>query len=817
MDDVQTDDAAAITGGLDHRLRVERPELGSALDRLQARVVAVGGGLAPRSIGRYRLRRVIGSGAFGTVYEADDPELDRRVAVKVLTVRSRKEATRVIREAQLLATLSHPNIVQVFEVGAIDEGHTPYVVMELVEGPTLRAWSSKCERSWREVLEVLLAVGRGVWTAHRAGIIHRDLKPENVLIGTDGRARVIDFGLALFVDDAPGSERASTLRSGPGPGTSVRLTATGQVMGTPAYMAPEVFKGRFTPLSDQFALCVTLYEALFGKRPFEANTVDDLRAKVLAREARAPARQRTPRRIVAIVLRGLRRAPEERFGDLGQLIDALERASRTRRWLPAIPGLVVLGGGLAIVSMDSPSEPLAESCAVGDAAWARFHRDAKIPETLTSQLADYQRQWQETEQALCSAGPIDWERRRCLDRGLRDVAALVSVVRDMDAREANQAVARLTEPAQCAALARDQITPPPPSLEPEVARLEQRMSSLRALTATAQIKAGVEESERLLAEARELGYAPLLADIAYLRGWSLLLGSDYEGSRAVLEEAFFIAQRHGMAHAAIRAAGEIVRVTGYYLADLPTARLWVAHAETAYRRAGLDPSADGRFQESLAGLAEREGDLEGATEILRRALAAVIEAGDDETLLHAGLTNHLGIVLYRREACREAIVHQQTAASIYERLHGHDSPSHAAVLDAIGLCSLKLGDHHAAHEHHLAALEIRKATLAPDHLDLGGSYGNMGQALQELGRYDESLEYLDRAVDLFTKRRGSDHPDVAMALMLRATTHERRGPVGRESALRDYEQAARLYENAGDGFAEDAARIRASMQALASP
>jgi len=335
-----------------------RPELGSALDGLRARMLAAAGGLAPRTIGRYRLGRVIGSGSFGAVHEAEDPELDRRVAVKLLRARSEKEAARMIREAQLLATLSHPNVVQVFEVGTTEDGRSPYVVMELVDGPTLRKWLSEGSHGWREVVEVVLRVAQGLWAAHQAGIIHRDLKPENVLMGRDGRPRVIDFGLARAMGGA--SEEPSeeaTLRSG-AHAPSVQLTATGQVMGTPAYMAPEVFAGEYTPSTDQYALCVTLHEALFGRRPFAAESPQELLEKLLSQEAELPAeRRRVPRHVTATVLRGLRRAPRERYADLGELVKALEGVLRSRRRWPAV-GLGVLGmsglllGGLMLVGSE---------------------------------------------------------------------------------------------------------------------------------------------------------------------------------------------------------------------------------------------------------------------------------------------------------------------------------------------------------------------------------------------------------------------------------------------------------------------------------
>jgi eukaryotic-like serine/threonine-protein kinase len=377
-----TTDASDASGGdastadeVDERLAAGRPEFGSALDGLRARMLVAAGGLArPRTIGRYRLGRTIGSGAFGVVYEAEDPELDRRVAVKLLGVRSAKEAARVVREARLLAALSHPHVVQVFEVGTTDDGRSPYVVMELVEGPTLRQWLGEGPRGWREVVEVMLGVARGLFAAHQAGVVHRDLKPENVLMGRDGRPRVIDFGLARSLGDEGSASDGATLRSGAnelvGGSGSAQLTATGQVMGTPAYMAPEVFAGEHSPASDQYALSVTLYEALFGERPFAAESPEALAKQVLSQEAALPADRRgVPRRVARVALRGLRRSPRERFRDLGELVAALEDVARPRRrWPAAVAGLGVLGvsglsiGGFVLVG-SGRTEPVANEAA----------------------------------------------------------------------------------------------------------------------------------------------------------------------------------------------------------------------------------------------------------------------------------------------------------------------------------------------------------------------------------------------------------------------------------------------------------------------
>jgi predicted Ser/Thr protein kinase len=217
------------------------------------------GSAEPVRVGRYELRERLGAGGMGVVYAAYDAELGRRVAVKLLheTGAEGQARDRILREAQALARLSHPNVVQIYEIGAV--GRQVFVAMEFAEGLTLAQWQAQ-RRGWRELLAVYVDAGRGLAAAHAAGLVHRDVKPENVLVGADGRVRVLDFGLARGVAEAiePGPAATHDALLAP-------ITATGAVMGTPAYMSPEQWRGEPTDArSDQFSFCVALYAAVHG-------------------------------------------------------------------------------------------------------------------------------------------------------------------------------------------------------------------------------------------------------------------------------------------------------------------------------------------------------------------------------------------------------------------------------------------------------------------------------------------------------------------------------------------------------------------------
>src|SRR3954469_19947733 len=207
---------------------------------------------------------LLGRGGMGVVLSAYDPLLDRRVALKLLRpgafpgVSEQEGRARLQREAQAMARLAHPNVVAVHDVGTV--GEQLFIAMEYVDGQTLTAWRSSAERDWRAIVLMYLGAGSGLQAAHAAGMVHRDFKPDNVLIGSDGRPRVGDFGL---VSVTRASEGAATTEAG--------TTRHGAIMGTPGYMSPEQVRGEPSDAqSDQFSFCVALYEALYGQRPFAA-------------------------------------------------------------------------------------------------------------------------------------------------------------------------------------------------------------------------------------------------------------------------------------------------------------------------------------------------------------------------------------------------------------------------------------------------------------------------------------------------------------------------------------------------------------------
>jgi len=308
--------------------------------------------LAPgRRIDRYEVIELLGEGSMGRVYRARDTDLVRDVALKrimpgqwnILTAQMRLR-----REARAMARVEHAAVIRIYDVPIVN-GEL-FVAMELARGGTLAAWTRARARRWREVVRTYVDAGRGLAAAHQVGLVHRDIKPSNLLLDGQGRAKVGDFGLARMFGAPEDDDDAEV---GPAAGLDVSITRTGGIAGTLGYMAPEQLTGGpIDARADQFSFCVALWEALCGRRPFPdvARSPEAMLRAISGGPVVGPvAGVRVPRRILALVRRGLAADRTRRWGSMDELLDALERAARPRgRWWLA--AAVVVGAGIALAA-----------------------------------------------------------------------------------------------------------------------------------------------------------------------------------------------------------------------------------------------------------------------------------------------------------------------------------------------------------------------------------------------------------------------------------------------------------------------------------
>lgn len=734
-------------------------------------------------VGRYVLLETIGQGGMGVVYKAYDPGLDRRIAIKIMrvalgvdTVLAKK---RLMREAQALARLSHPNVVAAYDVGVFEEA--VFVAMEFVEGQTARQWLEERQRTREEILAVYIEAGRGLQTAHDTGLIHRDFKPANVMVGRDGRVRVLDFGLAraheLGDETTPGPEApvlaedqdelAETIDSGMNSSQqllSSDLTRVGAIVGSPPYMAPEQFLGRTPGVhADQFSFCVSLYEALYGTRPFAGLRTGEVKRNVLAGNVKpAPADTPVPAWLRAILLRGLSKNPEDRWPSMQALLGVLghdpdkarvqRRAARRRRAL--MIGLVLLAvlAPLAIWyhheirTVEQCKDVTEELSGVWDDATRdrveRAFLATGVPyaadtfSRVSRALDGYVERWSRARAETCEAR---WRRgtesaqlfdrkMTCLARRLRELDGLVGVFTGADAAvipRAVQASLSLGDIETCADEDALQSACPLPDDEDTRAGIESirmRLSGMKPLLATGKHAQGARQARDLVLEAGALRYHPVLAESLFNLGNFLFRAGRDKEAEQTLRDAARVA---GMGKHAVW-AGRALSLMVYIVGTLQQ-----------------------RNDEALV--------LAADTEIL-------LDLGGGDEQDKANLYNNLGLVLSNLNRFQEAMDRFERALALDVQHLGPDHPNVAQDLGNMGLILRERGALRQSREHLERALDIFRKSLGPTHPDIAYSYGNLGLVAQDLREYDQARTHFKAAVDILEKLYGKEHPDVAWCL-----------------------------------------------------
>ena len=563
-------------------------------------------------IERFTLLERVGIGGMSEVFAAYDERLDRKIAIKLLRpghLAATRASERLLREAQTLARLSHPNVVQVYDAGRFQD--QVYVAMEFVRGQTLDRWVAEMDATRardrrRAVLRQLVAVGRGLQAAHEAGLTHRDIKPHNVIVGADGRARVLDFGLASPRRPAADSEAEAAPESRPRAvdttgatvdtetaSTEEPITPPDALMGTPAYMAPELFLGQpASPSSDQFSFCVTAHEALCGARPYPDTSIEAVHDDLLDAPTLAAGmrRNRLPRPVRQALLRGLRADPERRHADMGQLLDALEGRPRRRLLIGAVAALLVIAVALRIAGVFAPSPAPVCQGAERELAdvWTPAQKERVRERLLATELPFAGDTWQRVERDV-ETFIDDWQsmhrdaclahhegrqsdtlldaRMACLrDRRAALASALALLQRSTsgDLTRVAEILYQLPSPAYCGDLDALTAEVPPPE-DPQIARavdeIRAQLGEVGVLESAGEYRQARELAEQLAERARPLGYLPVLAEVR-LRQGRILIRSENGDLRAqampVLEEAVQLGFQAGDHAVAVRAYARLL-------------------------------------------------------------------------------------------------------------------------------------------------------------------------------------------------------------------------------------------------------------------
>jgi tetratricopeptide (TPR) repeat protein/tRNA A-37 threonylcarbamoyl transferase component Bud32 len=762
-------------------------------DRVEERLFGAGS----RPKGRYVLVEEVGRGGLGVVVRAYDPKLRREVALKsIRTDRMGPRAqARLVREAQAMAQLSHPNVAAVYDVGL--EEDTMVLAMEFVAGKTLREWFAERARSWSDVLEVVTAAGRGLAAAHAAGLVHRDFKPDNAIVGDDGRVRVVDFGLARAIESS--EERGAPPEPAGDGELDDALTWPGALTGTPAYMAPEQFMNEPTDArTDQFALCVTLWEGLFGERPFAGATIAELAASVLVGELRPiPPQARVPAWLRKIVRRGLSRDPAARWPTTTALLDAIDRSRGRARRVAIAAGVVVLasfalwGAGARelfdrrrVAACDEEGETIHSS-------WnddARSHvraglrgsgaSDAEaIADRVMPWLDDYAGAWQRTRAAVCVDARVherldaDAEARAlwCLEerRGLLD--AVVDELARVDAHGAIWAVSIAAgmpamEPClDAGALSRSPL--PASELRGEVQAARSELLRALYLRVAGRFTEAEALADRVLVHAEALGWPPLAVEARVRRADILYAMGEPTDAAHEAELAYFAALSAGAYALAEQAATLLVLVVGDDLGQHAEGLRWAKHAEAALALAG------NREELRLAALALNRatvhaaaGELADARALAEQALAMREAVLGPEHPLVANSLQTLASVHQSLGDNGESRRLLERALTIRERTVGRDHPDYAATLGNLANAHQLLGDLDSAERLHEESIAINERVFGRDHPKVAMGLMNLAGDYFQTRRVRESMQLLERALAIQEKTLGAEHPDVASTL-----------------------------------------------------
>ena len=784
--------------------------------RAMPHALVEGGGLSSGdTISRYVILNLIGRGGMGEVYAAYDPQLDRRIALKLLHDGVLREGSaqaaskRLLREAKAIARLSHPNVVVVHDAGAIGDpvhGERVFLAMEFIEGETLFAWLGKQQRSWRAIRDVFLAAGEGLAAAHEAGLVHRDFKPQNVMVGTGGDVHVMDFGLASDVSDGDGASLSELQQAAlaPTPET-VALTRTGVLLGTPIYMAPEQFRGQAADArSDQFSFCVALFEALHGERPFPSDSLPELMEAVLAGRVREPAARlrgaRIPSFLRRLLLRGLSADPAARFASMRALLDQLRADPARRRRRLAAAALVAtafLAGGAAVHRATTRGQRLCGGAAaklegiweIGDGARrsavqnAFFATGGGGAEPFAKQFAEqtwsrvaamldrYGQRWTGMYTDSCEATHVRGDqsaevldlRTSCLDGARGALGALTDLFTRADGAvlaEAVNAVQALPPIERCSDVAALRAVVPPPAGETRehVASLATRLAEVKALRDTGQWKAALGQAKVLAETARTVGYAPLLAEVLATRSWLEQESGDSAAAAPTMEQALWLAVAARRDDIAAEMAAQLVAINGYYLGKVDEARRWVKPAEALVERLGPGHERiTSWLYQARGGIAERSGDYPAAKAAYDRALAFKLKAlPDNHPDVAKTYYSRANVELVLDDAAA-ALADADKAVAIYRAAYGPDSPLIWNPLDTRAE-ALNLLHRYADAERDLRDAAGRAQRLyGKDHAWTAYCLNDLGLVLIGENRPAEAIPILTQA--LRTRERLGRSPD----------------------------------------------------------
>jgi len=750
--------------------------------RLKASVLdGLFGSAEPASVGRFRILDHAGEGGFGVVYAAYDPQLDRKVALKMVRPtagggRSSSDsdgAARLLREAKAMAQLRHPNLVAVHDAGQI--GSDVYIAMEYVDGQTLTQWlGADASRPPAEILRVLVAAGRGLAAAHAEGLVHRDFKPANVLVDANGEPRVTDFGLARRTGGAPKPIDPSL--DEPVPSGEETVTQAGAVIGTPAYMAPEQHTGNeASPSQDQFSFCVAAYEALYRQRPFQGTSGRELhRAKVRGEIQPPPvAKSGVSPRVRRAILRGLSGDPADRWPNMNALLAELEPGTGRRSVVAAV-GIVGIAAAIALGrGADETAECTDLPADLGD-LWgqARKTEVADAFERASVGLAEetlprvvertdlWAERWSSARAVACdpSGGLAPSHRvvrQRCLRRARMRFESLLDVMADADLSVVARSVAavgKLPNPDACGTPETLEATPTPAdaALAADVAEVRDALAAIESQMQLGRPASALEAIDSL----EPLAYDPLTAELTATRAQCLVDVGRYEEGAEQLRAAQLLAVQSGHDHLAVHAATALTFVLSTQLGRGDASLVWHGHAEAMATRAEAPPLVRATIDSNYAAALSAMGRRKEAAAAQEHAVALQRSLEDDRPEALANKLHNLGVYRFELGETGEAETHLRAALELRRNSLGRNHPRAAKTLQMLANVALRRGDQDRALQLYDDALTVFETSVGSSHPDYGKTLANRGVLKRRAGDLAGARADLSRAAEVMVDTYG---------------------------------------------------------------
>jgi len=743
-------------------------------------------------IGRYVVLHRIGAGGMGVVYLGYDPELDRKIALKLVRGHSDADPARqaqLAREAQALARLSDPHVVTVYDVG--QWAGAIFLAMEHIDGSAIDLWLARMpDADWRQIVEAFVAAGRGLEAAHRAGLVHGDVKPANMLRGSDGRVRITDFGLAR-------AQREPTARRS----------------GTPAYMAPEQLAGEPADArADQYSFCIALYQALTGQHPTD-------------RPTRARPATVAPTHVMTALAQGMSQRPDARHPSMAALLDALGHDPRRRRRILALAAVPLVAIALAAGLETRRAQQRRQSCedegSAIAAVWSVPRRAAvtqafvatgkpyaaDAAQRAIAAIDAYTTRWTEARRQSCQSTLVDGLqshellalRRQCLDdrrESLSQVADLLSLADAAVVVRSPDMIELLPPLDACADV--DALRVKAADNPPEARVLQRRLDLAASQLAAGQVRAASTAAEALLLEARQLNRPRLVAEAALFAGKARYVNGHFATAFPLLSEAAWASYAahddRGMLDACLLAGMASLTRNG---AD--AAEPWLACSRAGFARVGgKAPAAALNLANLEANYAERTQKLADGTELRKRAISACeAQEGVNSPHLITPLVN-LATALGERGLSAEAMAPARRAVALAETLLGPAHPRTGKARLVLGSTLGQRSELPEARRELEHALAILRPELGPDSLELLSAEHELAGVRSDLGELDAAVADYRHVIASYARIIGVRSLDYGIARLNLGLVHNQRHDY--KTAIAELEAALPVVEaQTGEG------------------